>query len=165
MTTMQNAIKPASLGSVSTGTLKTSDLLSSCLHELEWQLRRNGEYFSLPENFPLRDTLNALVGEAQDCFGDDDEIPEDNLETAEEVLRDLQDALSDHFAPPYCYFGSHPGDGADVGFWPSMDSVRELPEVPDSDAAEELGEDCFSVNDHGNTTVYGGDGSVILSLV
>jgi hypothetical protein len=32
------------------------------------------------------------------------------------LLEDLFDALNDH-APIGCYFGSHPGDGSDFGYW------------------------------------------------
>ena len=32
------------------------------------------------------------------------------------LLEDLFNALNDH-APIGCYFGSHPGDGSDFGYW------------------------------------------------
>lgn len=161
-----NTIKLASIGSVSTATLRTKDLLSAFADELEWQIQRNGDYFSRPENFALRDKLNSLVGETQDCWGEDSEIAPDKQDQADWLVNEaLPVALSAHFAPAYCYFGSHPGDGADFGFWPSWDEIDELPTVEDSDAAKALGEDCKSVNDHGNVTVYGGDGSILLALV
>ena len=156
-------IKPASLGSISTGTLRTEDLLEAFGKELEWQIRRSGDFFSLPENFGQRDSLNNLVGEWQDAYsGDGTEIREDV--DADSLLSDLEDALQ-AFAPFYCRFGAHDGDGADFGFWPCWSEIDELPTVDGSDAARELGEDCKSVNDHGNVTVYGGDGSIILELV
>lgn len=129
-------------------------------------IRRNGNYFSLPENFREGDRLNNLVGESQDCWTEDgDGIDPEHEETAEYLINEtLPDALQ-QFAPPYCYFGSHEGDGADFGFWPCMETIRELPTVADSDAAKELSEECKSVNDHGNVTVYGADGSILLELV
>lgn len=166
-------IKPADLGSISHGTLREADLLSAFIYELEWQLRRNGDFFCLPENFALRDRLNNLVGEAQDCFTDDGEdIREDNWEACNDLLNDIMDALSSHFAPPYCYFGAHEGDGSDFGYWPSMGEIDELPAIadntPEAIAAEQsdnYSTDVRYVNDHGNVTVYGADGSILLELV
>ena len=159
-------LKPATLDSISHGTLRTEDLLESFLSELEWQLQRNGDYFCLPENFTERDRLNNLVVESQDCWNEDgnDIDPKKEAQAEELINESLPDALQT-FAPPYCYFGAHCGDGADFGYWPCMEEIDELPTVADSDAARELGEDCKSVNDHGNVTVYGADGSVLLELV
>ena len=157
------SLKTASIGSISRATLRTDHLLSACLSELEWQRDRNGDYFSSPENFTERDSLTNLIGEIQDAFTEDGEDVEDE-ETAQWILESAMNRL-ETFAPPYCYFGMHPGDGSDLGYWPSWDSIDELPQVEDGDEAKELGEDCKAVNCHGNVTVYGGDGSVILELV
>lgn len=164
---LAETIKPATLGSVSSGTLRTEDLLNAFGDELEWQMQRNGHFFSQPENFALRDKLVALHGEHLNCFAEDGSLDESKMfdGIADEVLGEIQDALSDYFAAPYCYFGTHKGDGADFGFWASRDSIEELPTVEGSDEALALGEDCKSVNDHGNVTVYSGNGNVILELV
>jgi hypothetical protein len=159
-TTMKPAtIKPASFGSVSTATLRTEDLLSTFADELEWQIQRNGAFLSLPENFPMRDRLNAIHGDALDCFADDGEtIAEDKEDDACELVNEtLPDALS-QFAPAYGYFGAHPGDGADFGYWVDVDSVKEQVGFVSSRRAEYPADD-FSgewlhVNDHGNCTLY-----------
>jgi hypothetical protein len=80
----------------------------------------------------------------------------DSFEFEDEVLSDLFDALND-YAPIYCYFGSHPGDGADYGFWPIDDieqvfdglKVSDTSDVPNSYIGEVM-----HVNDHGNMTLY-----------
>lgn len=38
------------------------------------------------------------------------------IEGSEYLIESLFDALQD-ISPDNCYFGSHPGDGADYGFW------------------------------------------------
>ena len=149
----------AKVGSVSHGTCNPDHLVSRLADELEWQISRNS-FLSLPENFPLRDRLNALHGEALDAYCDDGETLKDDCDS-NELLAELFEAL-ETFAPPYCYFGAHPNDGADYGFWPSMYSIEELPEG-DSDASRQ-GEDCREVNDHGNVTVWSG-GKAVLELV
>jgi len=61
------------------------------------------------------------------------------------------------YAAPYFYFGSHPGDGSDYGFWLSEDmenefdglKVEDLSEVPKDYAGEVI-----VINDHGNMSLY-----------
>lgn len=134
-----------SLGSISHGTLRTEDLLSA----FAWELR----HIATPDD---KASL-ALCDEADAVDADSDEM-------ADELVNELADALNE-YAPPYCYFGAHEGDGSDFGFWPIWESIDDLPTVEDSDGAITLGEDCKAVNDHGNVTVYAGDGTVIWDCV
>lgn len=168
MKTKQIGLKPASLGSISHGTLRTEDLLSAFISELEWQVSRNGEYFSRPENFGERDKMANLISEAQDCFAEDgEEIDADKGDEASELVNEtLPDALN-KFAPPYCYFGTLEGDGSDFGYWPSMSEIEDLPTYESTDAATEAGEtnDFKVVNDHGNVEIYSASGESILGIV
>lgn len=158
--TTTTTIKVAGFGSISHRTLRTEDLLSAFLSELEWQTRRNGDYYARPENFEERDKLNDLVGEAQDCFADDgSSIDTDKADLADELVNEtLPDALS-RFAPVYGYFGAHCGDGSDFGFWPNdIEETKEQVGFVSSQTQEYPGDD-FSgewlhVNDHGNCTLY-----------
>ena len=95
----------ATPGSIITGTLRNEDLLTAFADALEDYVMRNPE-------LPLkhREAATALVWEAR-------EISPDALD-ASEVIADLIDALQE-FAPPGHCFGSHEGDGADFGFWPT----------------------------------------------
>jgi hypothetical protein len=79
-------------------------------------------------------------------------------DTAQEIIGELMDYLND-YAPPYGYFGAHPGDGSDYGFWVSEDVAQEISdnggavgsETPNSNT--QSGE-CLVVSDHGNMTLY-----------
>ena len=148
----------ASLGTVIHATLRTEDLLAAFADELEYHVQRNAEEWCSDDGRVRRDQLLRLVGEAREIDPDDEDAPE--------LVNDMNDELCS-FAPPYCYFGATEGDGSDFGFWPSMESIEELPRLEDCDrdAAKALGEDCIYVNDHGNVTVFGGDGSIMLELV
>jgi hypothetical protein len=159
-TTEQIQIKPAQWGTICSGTLRDVDLLPAFTTELEYQLVRNGEYFSRPENFQERDRLNNLVGEAQDCFAENGEdIDESKRDVVDELINEtLPDALC-RFAPAYGYFGAHCGDGADFGYWaPDIEDLKEQLEFvsskeqenPDSDFRGEW----LHINDHGNCALY-----------
>jgi hypothetical protein len=126
------------LGSISHGTLRPEDLIPTFAAELE----------------RVRDP---------DCHADlsalCDDVDYDDDEEAGDILERLTDALSG-YAPDYCYFGAHPGDGSDFGFWLCEDwqerakeddvlFVSDTSEIPDGYD----GMVCH-VNDHGNATMY-----------
>ena len=121
-------MKTAQLGTVSHGTLRPEDLLSSFISTLEGLVLVNGDTLSLPENFRQRDRYARLIGEAQDAFASDGEtLTEEGEENAPEIISDLCDALSD-FAPTGAYFGTLEGDGSDFGFWSYPIGQGETPE-------------------------------------
>lgn len=137
------------LGSISTGTLRTSDLCVSFLEELErLDPERAGDIRS-----EYADILPAIKFAAMETVQPD--IPEDAMFLLEAVHESL-DAL----APPYTYFGSHPGDGAEFGFWPAWDMIEEdrrtgeLPSGPSTPDERTEGGLFLTVSDHGNAELY-----------
>lgn len=143
----------ATLGSISSGTMLTVDLVETFSDVLSGLAEGFG-----PEAAPHR----KLVREARQWLRDyrNDMASEEVDEEGTEILSDLFDALNE-FAPPFAYFGAHEGDGADFGFWVSdcaiesavqdgeLLSVSDLSEVP-----EDWEGPVYVVNDHGNGTLY-----------
>lgn len=123
----------AQFGSISHGTMRAEDLCDTFAWELSTLARRAGRIREFSE----------LIKDARTKPDDD-------------VVNDLVDALQE-FAPPYGYFGAHPGDGSDYGFWMYEDmqsdfdglQVSDTSEVPRGHSGEVL-----HVNDHGNMTLY-----------
>jgi hypothetical protein len=149
----------ATVGSISSGTLRTADLVES----FAWELKQ-----LIASDPPVVPLYTALLARVENWDGADttaEDFSESDYDSEGSGLVDELTTALEEFAPPYCYFGTHEGDGADFGFWPSIESIEELPRVEDSDGAKALGEDSIFINDHGNVTVYGGDGRVILELV
>jgi hypothetical protein len=108
------------------------------------------------------DELRRITGGCPRC----DEIEarmenEDYFET-EEASYDVEalfDSLNE-YAPAFCYFGSHPGDGSDYGFWVCEDfeqmildeggiKVSDTGEIPDGFDGYVM-----QISDHGNCTLY-----------
>jgi hypothetical protein len=88
-------------GSISHGTMRNEDLYEAFLNAL------NGIDQSAYEHFKRTHE------------DDDDYLHENDIE---ENLEELFVTLH-HYAAPYFYFGAHPGDGSDFGFWFSDDSL------------------------------------------
>lgn len=146
------------IGSVSHGTMRHEDLIPCFVEVLE----EHGNY----------QTHEMLVKEISYRMEKEDYY---NSEQAEWDLDELFDALQE-IAPPYYYFGSHPGDGADYGFW-LCDDVAEMvkgsggyvvedyktklqlehitPEFIREDGWPNSGHvEVLHINDHGNCTLY-----------
>jgi hypothetical protein len=132
-----------SLGSISTGTLRTEDLLSAFVDTLERLSDSKADRKLAKQG---RKALSRLVR-----TGDD--------EQAEYIREELFDRLNE-LAPPYVYFGSTEGDGADIGFFPSWDSIEEdrrtgeLSSGEETSEAAEIGSLFLTVSDHGNAELY-----------
>jgi hypothetical protein len=115
----------------------------------------------------LKDIGPAVLDVALDVLPSDDELLRDAHEADErewsgeydgEVLDELIDAINE-FCPPYVYFGAHPGDPADFGFWPDFDLIEQdvrdgVILKTDGDVPEDWRGYVLQVNDHGNTTMH-----------
>lgn len=90
-------------GSVSHGTMNPDDLIPRFMNALK---ELDQEAFDRIEaDWP------AFFG------GEEDAADGEREENEHYVLDDIFDALND-CAPDEHYFGAHPGDGSDYGFWP-----------------------------------------------
>lgn len=131
------------MGSVSHGTMRNEDLIPEFLDLLVQLARKakNRNHLSLCKDIKRR-------------------MKQFNYYTSNDADIDLYEILFpclDEYAAPYFYFGSHPGDGSDYGYWISEDleydfeglKVSDLSEVPAKYAGEIL-----LVNDHGNISLY-----------
>lgn len=135
----------ADFGSVIHGTLRPEDLIPAFADALRDYLRTCRPV----PRYVRAKAFRALEWTKEDC----------RAEEAGRALVDLSDAL-DCFAPAYAYFGAHPGDGSDFGFWPIDDVpgavdedsglvVADISEIPRGFSGPVL-----LVNDHGNMTLY-----------
>ena len=166
------------IGSVSSGTMRPEDLIPAFCSELEYRAKHDTWIPAKVRRAHLaavRD-INASMqthGETDgyDAKGEYHYDAGDYYESedAESDLESLFDAL-EAYAGPYFYFGAHPGDGADYGYWLSESwdedftsplcpicgegtsvqiKVNDLTDVPNRFRGE-----VAVVNDHGNVTLY-----------
>jgi len=152
------------LGSISTGTLRTEDLLPAFAYKMG-ELTHNP--ISNTSKYP-NEAMAKLWDEAIHLIGTDQWWtldPEDS--GVDGLLNDLTDALNE-LCPPFVYFGTLEGDGADFGFWPDIDGIQETVNIAECDASQ--GISCpddgviIQVSDHGNVTVMDMERNVIWSV-
>ena len=138
------------LGSISTGTLRTEDLLPAFTYtmgELTHDPVSNLSKYPTEAMAKLWDEAIHLIGTDQWWTLD----PEDSGVNG--LLNDLTDALNE-LCPPFVYFGTLPGDGADFGFWPDRDAIEEIMpldrNVGEGDDEITIDGVIVQVSDHGN---------------
>jgi hypothetical protein len=130
-----------SFGSISSGTMRTGDLLDAFApYCKEYGGKEGRRLFRAVYKLPSWDNMTPK-----------------QVEEAESILEEMFDLLNDA-APPYGYFGAHPGDGADYGFWLSESFEQDILDnggvklnAGDDIPKEHFGEVLF-VTDHGNCT-------------
>lgn len=137
-------MKYADIGSVSSGTMRTEDLLGAFADELKYHLKRNERTRGLDKR-----AKRKLIREARTVDPDTEE--------AGDIVDALFDAL-DEFSPPYVIFGAHPDDGADYGYWPQIDAIEEAVRDGEVANADDLQDNyrglVVSISDHGNVELY-----------
>jgi hypothetical protein len=124
------------IGTVSEATMRPEDLIPAFCSELRYLGHRDKELSRIE-----KDSQREGYYDTEDAGYD---------------LEFLFDVLDEH-ALPYMYFGAHPGNGSDYGFWVSEGieydfdglKVDDLSEIPTGYTGEVL-----HVNDHGNMTLY-----------
>ena len=128
------------MGSVSHGTHREEDLIPEFIWTLEHQkpcMRKHRKMIA---------GIKSRMEEEGYYDGND----------AAEDVQELFDAL-DAYALPYFYFGAHPGDGSDFGFWLSENFEEDF-DGPKVSASSELPKgfagEYLVVNNHGNVTLY-----------
>ncbi len=131
-------MKTASFGTVSHATMRAEDLIPAFVSALE----------DLAEG----DEHKVLIAEANAYDPDEP----GSCDSEDGILEDLFDALNEA-APAYAYFGAHPGDGSDYGFWLSEDFEQEFDGLKVGDTGEvpaDYDGEVLHVSDHGNPTLY-----------
>lgn len=146
----------AEIGSVSHGTTRTEDLIPVFVDVLD-DLK---ESESLSDS-PNKDRYGRLDSKLSEI---EQRMERENYYCSEDAEHDLESLFEalDEYAPPFCFFGAHSGDGADYGFWLSDDAIRDAihdGEIVKVDAGDEWPEGIsadyvLEVNDHGNMTLY-----------
>lgn len=148
-------MKTVSLGTVISRTMQPVDLIPAFADEL----RRLSPRGRLP--LAIYKDLRAYNS------GGHDAVEHDFVE--QDLLELLSNALND-YAPSYCYFGAHPCDGADFGFWLHEDFQELIRmdgglEVADtSEVPSDYTGDVLHVNDHGNATLYRADNGKLTEI-
>lgn len=165
------------LGSVSEGTMLPEDLIPAfvdVLDDIREELAAPGSTTERAEDLAYR---VRQVSHLDDFLGEIEQRMEQEgyfeSEDAAFDLDELTDKLNEH-APPFCYFGSHEGDGACYGFWISWDSLNDececgnIVKVPAGDEWPEeakAADYVLEATDHGNGTLYTTDRKEVWSVV
>ncbi len=135
------------LGSISSGTLRSEDLLETYVDQLIL-LECQSEHLK-----DAKYLLKLIFADAK-LTDEQTELMEDLVN--ESLIRELAS-----YAPPYCYFGCSEGDGSDIGFWIAHEYIDEcvqdgtLLRVQDlSEIPSDYSGDVILINDHGNMALY-----------
>jgi hypothetical protein len=129
---------PFTLGSVSTGTLRTQDLLPAFAATLD-SLHAHAHQFTLEASMVLESNQDGYP---------------------EILLTHLTDALQEA-CPPFVFFGAHPDDGADFGFWPDWEALEECEHDGEGEHICRSNSVIIKVDNRGNVTVMDMDRNVL----
>lgn len=138
-------------GSISTATLRPEDLIPDFVSTLR----------------ELRGTVpKDLWNDVRKALSDSEYMNESGAEIVDDLMTELN-----NYAAPYHYFGAHPGDAADFGFWLQDDFQQMLKEdggiqVDDtSHVPNDYTGEVLLVNCHGNPTLFTAKKGKVVAMV
>ena len=150
----------AEFGSIHSDSLLLEDLIPAFMETLD----------DLKEQSSLTAGIDSALTTIERHQNDPDYYKSETAQYDHDTLSDL---LTE-FAPPFGYFGAHPGDGADFGFWINQDELDDAVcdgEVLRLEDGDEWPTDVsdyeyvLEVNDHHNITLYTPNHEEVWSLV
>lgn len=151
-------------GTVIHGTMREEDLIPAFASELRSLARKGTKHKALAleaERYLKRfQSADVTLTKKPSSIFTDTYKNAPSEEELNELVTELMDALNE-YAPAYGYFGAHPGDGSDYGFWLSESFEEDFDGLKVSDTSEvprgykgELAQ----VSDHGNVTLLVANG-------
>lgn len=164
------------LGTVSCATMRPEDLIPA--------------FLSAAEDLRLSRADRATIREIRARESRSEDVEYYSTDEADWDLESLFDLLG-NYVPPFCYFGAHPGDGADYGVWVYEDfpddAIREGEILSESsngfkttyaigqyveESLDAIPEDLrkgaryrLVISDHGNMTLYHRNGREVWGIV
>ena len=155
-------MKSPMIGSVSTGTMRTEDLMPAFADALSLMP-------AYSDTEIVRRATLKLLDDVEKFLGSPEALPGWDSEEAQWLMQELFDELDNH-APLHMRFGSHDGDGADFGFWPTDfdDCHRITIDQGKNGDHTFVDTECnllVETNDHGNMTVKELGGKIIWDCV
>ena len=159
------------LGTISHGTMRVQDTMPALLSALDGIRLSAEDRQTCDEVQRCLDTwiaLDALFVDEEDPGSAASADADDLLFDLEIEMNDTLIPLAESYVPDYCYVGSHPGDGSDLGVWPCEDLFGDATQGSYDGYCWRLGENnhpdeetipadmthALSANDHGNATLY-----------
>ena len=165
--------KPTTLeiGTISHGTMRVQDTMPALLSALDGIRLSAADRQTCSGVERCLDAwiaLDALFVDAEDQGSAASADADDLLYDLEIEMNDTLIPLAESYVPDYCYVGSHPEDGSDLGVWPCDELLDDTTQGSYDGYCWRLGENthptevtipdnmshALSVNDHGNATLY-----------
>jgi hypothetical protein len=166
-------MKPTTLqlGTIIHGTMRVEDTMPALLSTLDG-IRLTGPDKEYCDD--VQQSMDEWI-EADDKATDSDNPADaDDLMLAAHIahlemeMNETLLPLAESYAPDYCYVGSHPGDGSDLGVWPCEELFDDTTQGSFDGYCWRLGENnhpgeetipadmthALAVNDHGNATLF-----------
>lgn len=155
------------IGTVSHGTMRPDDVLPAMMealdsikHDIAADVRQDDTAEDTEYRIKTVGMIDNVLG-AMEARQEDDGYWND-----EQAVWDMDEVaqLLESFSPPYVYFGAHPGDGSDYGFWPAHESAHEDAQNGELPSGDELPDEApdgqlfLHVNERGNIELYRREG-------
>jgi hypothetical protein len=162
------------LGTISHGTMRVQDTMPALLSALDGiRLSAEDQIICIDAQLNLDAWIRAddkgLDGTWRENGGQLWSVKTDDLLCDLEMeMNDTLIPLAESYVPDYCYVGSHPGDGSDLGVWVCEDLFDDTTQGSYDGYCWRLRENnhpteetipadmthALSANDHGNATLY-----------